>query len=412
MSGIPADTSARAAAPSLGVFFALLRAQRGVILRITLATTVLVTAYAFVMPQTYSSTVSVLPPKKEERGMGLADMLSGGSGAMEMFDLGSTLGFGGRPTDIFVKILGSRTVSDSMILNYRLQHFFGISPPLSWRFADAALKDATTIEATKDGMLTVTVSLSTGYWPSAAEVDSIKQLAADMANGYIRYLDVVNREKLVSTAKNSRMFIQEQLVRTKEDLDSAYTALVLYQESNRALMVDKQMDALVAAAGALKLQLAQATTELGLAQRDLTPGSRAVQDLQARVQQLQKQYGLLAAGDGSDTDFVLAFAKLPKIARDLSLLVRRVKTLEEVNAYLNKQFYKERVQEARELPTVQVLDEAVPAYKKTAPKRAQWMLTGFVFGLLGAILYVIGRDSATRLRNRRAAGSRAAGATP
>jgi tyrosine-protein kinase Etk/Wzc len=243
-------------------------------------------------------------------------------------------------------------------------------------------------------------------------VDSIKQLAADMANGYIRYLDVVNREKLVSTAKNSRVFIQEQLVRTKEDLDSAYTALVLYQESNRALMVDKQMDALVAAAGALKLQLAQATTELGLAQRDLTPGSRTVQDLQARVQQLQKQYGLLAAGDGSDTDFVLAFAKLPKIARDLSLLVRRVKTLEEVNAYLNKQFYKERVQEARELPTVQVLDEAIPAYKKTAPKRAQWMLNGFVFGLLGAILYVIGRDSAARIRNRRAAGSRVAGATP
>jgi uncharacterized protein involved in exopolysaccharide biosynthesis len=262
------------------------------------------------------------------------------------------------------------------------------------------LKDATTIDATKDGMVAVTVSLSTGYVPSSREVDSIKQMAADMANDYIRLLDVVNREKLVSTAKNSRVFIQEQLVRTKEDLDSAYSSLVRYQESNRALMVDKQMDALVSAAGALKLQLAQATTELGLAERELRPGSRTVQDLQAKVQQLQKQYNLLGAGDGGDADFVLAFAKLPKVARDLSLLVRRVKTLEEVNAYLNKQFYKERVQEARELPTVQVLDAAIPAYKKTAPKRAQWMLTGAVIGLLGAVLFVIARDSAARIRRR------------
>ena len=385
-------------AHALAAFWHLLRAERRTIARITAATVVLATAYAFIMPHTYSSTVSIFPPKKEERGLGLADMLSGG--AMEMFDLGATLGFGGRPSDMFVKILSSRTVSDSIILRHHMQEFFGISESQSWRLAATPLKDATTIDPTKDGMITVTVSLSTSHFPSDAEIDSVKRKAADIANDYVRFLDIVNREKLVSSAKNSRLFIEEQLKRTTGDLATAYSDLVAYQEKNRALMVDKQLDALVATAGALKLQLTEASTELGIARRDLRSESRTVRELESTVEELQKQYDRLSAG-GSDKDFVLAFGKLPKVARDLSLLVRRVKILEEVNAYLNKQYYKERVQEARDLPTVQVLDRAIPAWQRTAPKRAQWALMSLVLGLVGSVGFVVARETRRTLRARR-----------
>jgi len=330
------DASRTAAADGLAAFRKLLWSNRMTIVRVTISVTVLVTAYAFVMPHTYSSTVTILPPRKDDRNMGIADMLASG-GAADMLDLGATLGFGGKSSDIFVKILSSRTVSDSLIRLYDLNRFFGISDDRPWRLAARPLKEATVIDATKDGMVAVTVSLKTSHLPSQREIDSIKQRAADIANAYVRYLDFVNREKLVSAAKNSRLFIQEQIERTSADLAAAYSELVAYQERNKALMVDKQLDALVTTAGTLKLWLAQAEGDLAAARRDMTPASRTVQDLESAVRELQKQYDQLAKGDGRDEDFVLAFARLPQVARDLATLLRRVKRLEEVNAYLNKQ---------------------------------------------------------------------------
>lgn len=394
------STSKKTALPDAEMFLRLVKLlwnERKTIIVITVIVTVLATAYAFIMPQKFSSYTTILPPKKEERSFGLMDMLSSGGG-QEMFDFGATLGLGGRGSDIFVKILESRTVADSLILNHGLAELFGIPSSVSWRFATRPLAEATTIEAAKDGTITLIVTLATGYFASDEEIDRIKLLAADLTNSYVRYLDSVNREKLVSTAKNTRLFIQEHIATTKADLDSAYGQLVAYQEKNKALMIDKQMDALVSAAGALKMQLTQVSTELALAERDLRSDSRTVMELQARLTELQKQYDKLREGQSSDGDFVLAFMKLPKVARDLSLLVRRVKILEEVNAYLNKQYFKERIQEARDLPTVQVLDPAIPAIQRTAPKRMQWMLTSLVAGFLASIVFVLIRVSVLRFR--------------
>jgi uncharacterized protein involved in exopolysaccharide biosynthesis len=370
------------------------------VLRIAAVVTLLATVYAFVMPQTYTSTVTILPPKKEERGSGLMDMLSG-AGAAEAFDLGGTLGFGSRPSDIFVKILSSRTVSDSLIRRHRLVEFFGISPSVSWRHAGRPLADATVIESSKDGMISVSVSLSTGHAASSAEIERVKRLAADIANDYVYCLDVVNRATLVSTAKSSRIYIQQQLVETRRALDTAYAELVAYQEAHRAVSVDKQLEALVTTAATLKTQLAEAVIELGVARRDMRADSRAVQELQARVEELQKQYARLQDGQAGDGDFVMAFLRLPRVARDLAQLVRSVKSLEEVNAFLNRQYYRDRLQEARDLPTVQVLDPAIPAWKRTAPRRMQWMLTSAFIGLLAGALTVLARDAAGRRRRRR-----------
>lgn len=401
------DTAAQPAAggshpPAAVSLLRLLWSHRATMLRITVAVTVLATVYAFLMPQTYTSTVTILPPKQEERGAGLMDMLSG-SGAADMFDLGSTLGFGSRPSDIFVKILSSRTVSDSLILKYRLRDFFGIPPSLSWRHAGQPLSDATVVESSKDGMITLSVSLSTGYAASEEDVARVKTLTADIANDYVRYLDLVNRATLVSTAKNSRLYIQGQLTQTRCALDSAYADLVAYQESHRAVSVDKQLEALVTTAATLKTQLAEAVIELGVVKRDMRADSRAVRELQARVDELQKQYAQLQAGQGANDDFVMAFLRLPRVARDLAQLVRTVKTLEEVNTFLNKQYYRDRLQEERDLPTVQVLDAAIPAWKRSAPRRLQWMLTSCFVGFLAAAVFVIARDAWTVRRRRRVA---------
>ncbi|MFA6235571.1 MAG: hypothetical protein WC824_15485, partial [Bacteroidota bacterium] len=120
-----------------------------------------------------------------------------------------------------------------------------------------------------------------------------------------------------------------------------------------------------------------------------------------------KQYASLSTGQGNaGADFEVPFQKVPEVAREMAGHLRDVKTLEQVIMYLSQQYYQDRVQEARDTPTVQVLDAATPAILRTSPKRAAWMLMTLLFSILVSVLYIM---LTTYLRAR--GGARAASAS-
>jgi tyrosine-protein kinase Etk/Wzc len=367
------------------------------------AVTLVMLVYVLVMPQTFTSTVTLLPPQQEKNSMGLGSLLQGAT-ALPMFDIGSSLGFGGRQSDIFAEILKSQSVAESLIVQHDLARFFGIAGDLSYRHAIKPLQESTEVEVNKNGVIRVSVTLGTGFFPSGADVDSIKNFTAMIANDYVHWLDRINREKLISSARNSRIFVEEEIKRTEVELDSAYQRLVAFQRMNKSVYLEKQMEAALTGAAALKEKLMEARAELGLKRQDFTERSRVIEQLQAELDALSRQYSSLSTGQGAGEDFEVPFQRVPQIAREMAGHLRDVKTLEQVIMYLSQQYYQDRVQEARDTPTVQVLDDAVPAIQRTSPRRAAWMLMTVLFSAMAAVLYVM-LVTYLRSRNRDAAAS-------
>lgn len=363
--------------------------RRGFVAAVVASVTVLMLVYVLVMPQTFTSTVSLLPPQQEKNSMGLGSLLQGAS-ALPMFDIGSSLGFGGRQSDIFAEILKSQSVAESLIVTHDLARWFGVPSDLPYRHAVKPLGESTEIEVNKNGLIRVSVTLGTGFFPSAEEIDSVKNFTATVTNDYVRWLDHINREKLISSARNSRVFVEQEIARTEAELDSAYKRLVAFQRTNKSVYLEKQMEAALTGAAALKEKLMEARVELGVKRQDFAERSRVIEQLQAEIDAMAKQYATLSTGDGgSGDDFELPFARVPEVAREMAGHLRDVKTLEQVILYLSQQYYQDRVQEARDTPTVQVLDAAAPAIQRTAPKRASWMLMSVLFSLVLAVLYVM-----------------------
>jgi len=353
-------------------------------------TTGIMLVYVLVMPQSFTSTVSILPPQKDQNPLSISSMLQGGGSSLPMFNIGSSLGLGGKPSDLFVEILGSESVLDSLIIHEHLDVFFSVEAGASHRFAFEPLRKATDIQANKNGVIRVSVSLSTGFVASTAEVDSIKRLAARIANQYVVWLDRINREKLVSRARNSRTFIEHEISRTRRELDSAFDKLVEYQEQHQSAYIDKQMESALDAASSLRGKIAETEIELGLKKQDFSARSRVISKLEAEIDQLRQQYNAISIGVGkSEQDYYVPFAKIPAAARDLANYLRDVKTLEQVIVFLSQQYYQDKVQEARDTPTVQVLDIAVPAIQRTSPKRAMWLIITVFFSLLASVLYIM-----------------------
>ena len=81
-------------------------------------------------------------------------------------------------------------------------------------------------------------------------------------------------------------------------------------------------------------------------------------------------------------------ARLPEVGSRLAELLRDVKVQETVWQLLNQQFYNAKIQEARDTPTVQILDAAVTPERRTRPKRKLLVIVAslltFVFSMFWA----------------------------
>jgi len=202
----------------------------------------------------------------------------------------------------------------------------------------------------------------------------------------VESLDIINREKLSSKAKRARIYIESQLQKTKYLLDSAENSLMLFQKKNKTVSLPEQLKATIDAAANLKTDIVKTEIELGLVQPNLREDSRTLLTLKSKLQELRNQYNKMEMGN---QDYLVAFKDVPEIGRELAQLVREVKVQNEAYMLLQQQYFKERIQENRDLPTIEILDEAIPPLKASSPRLIFSTVLGgiFVF-LLMAFLYV------------------------
>jgi len=94
-------------------------------------------------------------------------------------------------------------------------------------------------------------------------------------------------------------------------------------------------------------------------------------------------------------DYLLAFKEVPELGKKLATLIREVKIQNEVYTLLQQEYYKEKIQENRDLPTVEVLDEAIPPLKASSPRVVFSTITGglFIFLLMSFIVILSERKT-------------------
>jgi uncharacterized protein involved in exopolysaccharide biosynthesis len=80
---------------------------------------------------------------------------------------------------------------------------------------------------------------------------------------------------------------------------------------------------------------------------------------------------------------------LPEIEKEFLQLEREIKYYTELLQFLGPQYEQAKIAEARNIPTVQVLDEAVRPEKKDKPKRKIIVVITFLLTFFMSILAVL-----------------------
>jgi len=343
---------------------------------------------AFLIPKSYSSTVQLMPPDSPSTSSlamvaAMAGKVSDGLGPVA----GDLLGLKSSGA-LFIGILRSETAEDHIIDEFDLKKIYRKRLLVDAR---KKLDENTTIsEDRKSGIISISVT------------DHSAQRSAAMANAYVDELNSLVAELSTSAAHRERVFLEGRLKVAKQDLDDAGNALAQFSSRNNTIDIETEGKAMLDAAASLAGELIATQSELEGLRQIYTDNNTRVRALNARVVELREQLdklggtqgravvpaGSVNVSQGADPPpGVSSSIPFPTI-RDLPLLgakyadyYRAAKIQEAVFELLTEQYELAKVQEARETPSVKVIDPGRVPEKRSYPPR-------FLIVCLGTFLAV------------------------
>lgn len=364
----------------------LLWTRRKFLIRTAAVGLLAATAIAFALPKRFTSTAQLMPPDQGP-GNGMAMMAALASKAGSLGSLGSEL-LGLKTTgDLFIGILQSRTVEDDLIAKFNLRQVYGEK---RWEDARKELARRTNVSQDRKSEI-ITISV----------VDRSPQRAEQMAAEYIKALNDVVVNLNTSSAHRERIFLEGRLNQVDKDLESAEKSFSQFASKNTAINIEEQGKAMITAGATLEGQLIAAQTELEGLRQVFTDNNVRVREMQARINELKSQLRNLGGKAGSTSASVHqdegmpypTIRQLPVLGVTYADLYRRMKVEEAVFETLTQQYEAAKVEEAKETPSVKVLDPPDVPEKKSFPPRLIIMFLGMLMAFAAAVTWLLACDA-------------------
>ena len=349
----------------------LLWEKRGLLYKVAIRVLFAATLLVLLIPPQYESTARIMPPEQGGSGA-LLSLLAGRAGGADAGSSGlaSLAGnFLGSPSKgaLFVDLARSRTVEDHLVDRFDLEKVYG------GRYRQDArkmLEKRTAVdEDRKSGVLVITVT------------DVSPQRARDLAQAYVEELDRLVSQVSTSAARRERIFIEQRLAAVKTDLEAAEQQFSAFASKKGTPDIKEQAKAMVESAALLQGQVIATQSELQGLEQIYTSNNVRVRALRARLNELQSQLQKLGGTDAplvpdsatpdssAPEPMYPSIRQLPLLGVEWADLYRKMKIQETVYELLNQQYELTRIQEAKEIPTIRVIDPANLPERKSWPPR-------------------------------------------
>jgi uncharacterized protein involved in exopolysaccharide biosynthesis len=342
---------------------------------------------ALLIPSRYQSTARLMPPDSQANAsLGMLAALTAKSGNGMGAVAGDLLGIRGSGA-LFTGILRSRTVEDRLIGRFHLHQVYAVRLEEDAR---AKLAENTEIsEDRKSGIITISVT------------DHDPKRASAVAQAYVGELNQLVAELSTSAAHRERVFLGERLRSVKQDLDDASQKFSQFESTNKTIDIKEQARAMVQGAAAIEGELIATESELKGLEEIYTVNNVRVRAVQARIGELRRQLDKLGGGKApeprqsqevSDAAYP-TIRRLPLLGVTYADLFRRMQIQEAVYETLTQQYELAKVQEAKETPSVKVLDSASLPERKSFPPRTLIALLSAFLACGAAVMLVVVRSS-------------------
>jgi uncharacterized protein involved in exopolysaccharide biosynthesis len=328
----------------------------------------------FVMPPSYTAESVIMPPQQEQSSQSLLMGPLAGMGGISMLSGAAGSSLWRNPADLYIGVLKSRTIADSLIARFHLQQVYRGKTLIDTR---KALARHSTIASGKDSLIRIEVE------------DHDPRRAGQMANAYVEQLQERTSRLALTAASQRRLFFQQQVANERDALSGAEIALKKTQQASGLVVPSGQSEALIRAVAQLRAEIASHEVQLDSMRSYATNENPQMLLLARETNALHNQLEKLEAGSGAGGDLVVATRNLPAASLEYLRKLRDLQYHQTLFELLSKLYESARIDEARSAPLIQVVDSGVVPDGKSWPPRTAFVLGAGLLGLLAASFLVL-----------------------
>ncbi len=348
------------------------------------------TVISFLIPITYRASATVMiPPNEQMSGLsGLSNLLGSKS---SLVSLGArAFGVSNTSEDVLLGIINSRMALTGIIKKFHLMKYYEISD----NNMDKALKAFRTdisFEPNQYGMLVFSV------------INKNPNVSAEIANYMVNLVDSLNIKYNIERARNNRIFIEKRYKQNMADLKRAEDSLYNFQKKWGIVAVPEQLEVSVKAAAQVEAELSQKEMQAYFLKQQFGEESPQYKGVMAEVNLLKDKIQEMKSSPDltSSSNVLYPFKDMPDIAIQYLKAYSQVKIQQEIMEIVMPMYEQAKVEEQKSIPTVLVVDKAVPPELKYGPKKALIILGAvFIFSFIFIPFVFLGDTAVTREKMR------------
>ncbi|MCH7963226.1 MAG: hypothetical protein IH852_04725 [Bacteroidetes bacterium] len=331
----------------------------------------------FLIEEQFDSSALLVPSEGASIG-GIAGLF-GNFGANLPFDIGA----GSSPEmNMYNTIIYSRTNLQNIIDKFDLYKIYKLTPEVKdyKKKAIEALSGNISANETEFSAYELTVRANS------------PQLSADIANYIIKLLNEKLIELRTQKSKNNRIFLGERVEEIRQNLRNAEDSLMIFQEESGILEPEEQFKGIVTAFTTLETELITKQIQKSILEKLRGNNSPQVETIIIEVNEFKKRLEEIKKY-GNPDGVILSIESMPENAMNYYRLFREVEINSKILEFVLPLYEQAKIEEKKDIPTLQVIDDAIPPAKKSFPPRTilTLLITFSVF--LVAFIFILMKEN-------------------
>lgn len=163
--------------------------------------------------------------------------------------------------------------------------------------------------------------------------------------------------------------------------------------------IEEQTKAAISAAAQLKSQIEMTQLELEMLKISLDENHPVILQKQLQVNGMKEKLKEMKYGESiPTTDLFIPFKEIPEVGIQYLRIMRDFEMQTKLMEFLLPIYEQSKIEEQKEIPVVLVLDEAVPAQKKSGPKRSLVVLISFLLSFFFSTSFVLVKNTFSEIK--------------
>jgi len=282
-----------------------------------------------------------------------------------------------------ISIMKSRTFSEKVITHFNLISYLSLDNEDPLRNMDKALQEL------NRNIVVMGMDEETGLTSINVSTKD-KKLSVDIVNFYLTELANYNKNYKVTKGKLNRQFLQDRVVETKSTIDSLSIELKNFQLQNNILDPTIQMTETIKLYSELVSDEMKLDLELAFAKQNAGKDSPILNELTQKQTLIQRQIKNIETNSNSiQPKYMLQIDNIPDASLKYGQLLLNLEIQKKVFEYIYPLYEQSRLEELKDLPSIDIVDYPRSAGIRTKPKRAVICIISFLISLIVASLLVI-----------------------